>query len=377
MSPFFSRPPTLQEVPAFKHQNGLQQLHAPKEAAEPEFDIVAIHGLNGDSIKTWTHPTTNFMWLSDHLPVQFPNARIFTYGYDFKMWFTRGSGRIEGQAHRLLEELECEVVKNRLVVFICHSLGGILLKMAMVKAKSGSKNYGFILEQPKVVMFMATPNFGSKAANVLDLLCRFSFLFGGIMTHLGIVNDEAIDLLKSHSKDLENLAEDFIERIEKFEYIISLYETKPHSLLGSVVVDQRSATLNSQNERRIPVNTDHAFICKFKSDKDSEMVSIIKFMKKMINKTKAKISISELASLTSATPQAMAMLPRTPLQPREAPSAAKNSEQLLTILPPQPSQQFPSVSSANIARARSPRSHDPGDLAAANATVTAPPPADK
>jgi hypothetical protein len=44
--------------------------------------LIAIHGLNGDPINTWTHKETGVMWLRDVLPEVLPRARIMTYGYN-------------------------------------------------------------------------------------------------------------------------------------------------------------------------------------------------------------------------------------------------------------------------------------------------------
>ena len=44
--------------------------------------LVAIHGLNGDAMGTWTHKQTRILWLRDLLPKVLPNVRIMTYGYN-------------------------------------------------------------------------------------------------------------------------------------------------------------------------------------------------------------------------------------------------------------------------------------------------------
>ncbi|KAH0537473.1 hypothetical protein FGG08_005736 [Glutinoglossum americanum] len=44
--------------------------------------IIAVHGLMGHRIKSWTHPMSGKMWLRDFLPSTIPFARIMTYGYD-------------------------------------------------------------------------------------------------------------------------------------------------------------------------------------------------------------------------------------------------------------------------------------------------------
>lgn len=37
--------------------------------------IVAVHGLGGDAVNTWTHPKSKAFWLKDFLPQQMPDAR--------------------------------------------------------------------------------------------------------------------------------------------------------------------------------------------------------------------------------------------------------------------------------------------------------------
>ena len=51
--------------------------------------LVAVHGLNGDPIETWTHPKTKTFWLGneDFLPRDVPGARIFTFGYNANACF--------------------------------------------------------------------------------------------------------------------------------------------------------------------------------------------------------------------------------------------------------------------------------------------------
>jgi hypothetical protein len=58
-----------------------------------EFSIVAIHGLNGHSEKTWT-AENGVNWLRDLLPGDLPDARIFSWGYDAN---THSSSRVSCQ----------------------------------------------------------------------------------------------------------------------------------------------------------------------------------------------------------------------------------------------------------------------------------------
>lgn len=47
-----------------------------------QIGIIAIHGLQGDPINTWTNSKTKAFWLKDFLPLDVPGARVLTFGYN-------------------------------------------------------------------------------------------------------------------------------------------------------------------------------------------------------------------------------------------------------------------------------------------------------
>ena len=68
--------------------------------------VVAVHGLSGHSIETWTAPN-GVQWLKELLPLRVRAARIISYGYDAK---THGHERLSQssigtQARELLRAL--------------------------------------------------------------------------------------------------------------------------------------------------------------------------------------------------------------------------------------------------------------------------------
>ena len=63
-------------------------------------DIIAVHGLNGDSYTTWTHENGT-LWLKDFLPSSLPGCRVFTYGYPSEL-FSSSVAEVKGYARRLL-----------------------------------------------------------------------------------------------------------------------------------------------------------------------------------------------------------------------------------------------------------------------------------
>jgi hypothetical protein len=102
------------EVPDHTGQPGLILLNPdfPKSNGDGSMetyalDIVAIHGITGDVLRTWTHANgTN--WVRDFIPNAFPGARVFSFGYPAEVFWSRSDGDIDSFARSLLEGLKRE-----------------------------------------------------------------------------------------------------------------------------------------------------------------------------------------------------------------------------------------------------------------------------
>jgi len=108
-------------------------IHVLVPGVNPVVDIVAIHGLDGHIEQSWT-ADNGILWLRDLLPEQVPQARILTYGYDA---YTRGRDQLADESvHDLAKDLVSSLAterrisdtERRPIIFVAHSLGGIVLK---------------------------------------------------------------------------------------------------------------------------------------------------------------------------------------------------------------------------------------------------------
>lgn len=113
--------------------------------------IVAVHGLGGHPFRTWTHKN-QCCWPRDLLSVDIPDARIMTFGYDANV-IGSSINTFKDSAQLLLQhlllkrdpELVCvssmnmlkknlvlsfnpKIPSSRPILFICHSLGGLVTK---------------------------------------------------------------------------------------------------------------------------------------------------------------------------------------------------------------------------------------------------------
>lgn len=126
-----------------KHEKiGLFVLFEPPHGVHANIDIVAVHGLLDDPFHAWEGGGRNWLCDEGFLPHLIPSARIMTYGYNSTVALSQSIAGIDQFAETLLNLLEQERrspnEKVRPLIFICHSLGGIVVKKVLSKSRSVS-----------------------------------------------------------------------------------------------------------------------------------------------------------------------------------------------------------------------------------------------
>ncbi|CAH0046446.1 unnamed protein product [Clonostachys solani] len=146
-------------------------------AGAKRHSIIAVHGLdpqNRDDTAhawdTWRTPSgpTGRLWLRDDLPGQIPPARIFVYEYNSTAAYETSWAAFIDQAQGLLIAVHVErigVPISRPIIFLGHGMGGLLIKQALINARSDAW-YQDIKDATHGLCFFATPHDGNGHAMV-------------------------------------------------------------------------------------------------------------------------------------------------------------------------------------------------------------------
>ncbi|XP_075153853.1 protein SERAC1 [Haematobia irritans] len=142
------------------------------ENCSGEFSVSGNEWHNQDNMEDYTN-----CWPMEWLPEDHPNTRIIGIDYtsavtEWSANFTKycpcekGQGHIEMRANTLLERIaKADVGNDRPVVWIGHSMGGILTKIILMNAKdSKDPKVQQIAKNTSSIVFLGTPHRGSPIA---------------------------------------------------------------------------------------------------------------------------------------------------------------------------------------------------------------------
>lgn len=263
-----------------------------------KLDIVFIHGLGGDALKTWGEDQESFWpsWLGE----DFTDAAVWAIGYDATptAWL-RDTMPMEDRALNILNDLShTNGIGTRSIIFVVHSMGGLILKYMLEKSKIDDR-YKHILSHTKGAVFLAVPHDGAGGANFLSAL-------SGILR----VND-IVKQLKKNASSLDRLDGSFntLVKQEKLQ-CISFFETKEVRIekkffgfkvfsKGIMVVSKASAKGRFPQEEPIPIDKNHIEICKLTDRNDLIYRNIKPFIQKILDEVnKYDDILSELEETT-------------------------------------------------------------------------------
>lgn len=174
----FSKRSNLDAISDSPGPLGLSLLFQP---ADTFVDFVFVHGLCGDSRKTWsaTHSLAHF-WPKEWLPADpdFKNVRIHSFGYQSDPREGRDkSFNVHDFGKALVEELKsCPTITRDCdtpIILIGHSMGGLVIKKACIISRENPV-YDDIGKRIHSMYFLATPHRGADLAQLLNNILRIT-----------------------------------------------------------------------------------------------------------------------------------------------------------------------------------------------------------
>ena len=228
-------------------------LHPIAKLDNAKADVIFVHGLGGDPIATWQPKENN---PADSWPNWLASADetigVYSLQYEAQPSAWLGSSLpLVDRATEVLTILEIDDIGKRPIIWVTHSLGGLLVKQLLRHADDqNNPAWQQVIEQTRSILFFATPHAGANLASWLTAL-------GKILRATEVATD-----LRAHDHHLSNLNSWFrSEVMDRGVKIECFFETKP--TLGVTVVNRTSADPGLPDVIPRPVeDADHTEICK-------------------------------------------------------------------------------------------------------------------
>ncbi|KAF5914847.1 hypothetical protein HPG69_010913, partial [Diceros bicornis minor] len=266
---------TVQE----KYQDGVYVLHPQYRTSQPiKADVLFIHGLMGAAFKTWRQQDNEQQDLTDRvsedearyttcwpktwLAGDCPALRIISVEYDTSLsdWRARCPMERKSIAYRsneLLRKLRAAGVGDRPLIWVSHSMGGLLVKKMLLEA-SKKPEMSAVTNNTRGIIFYSVPHHGSHLAEY-SVNIRYLLFPSLEVKELSKGNTFCHEGNLDYSPALKTLQDDFLEFAkDKHFQVLNFVETLP-TYIGSMiklhVVPVESADLGIGD--LIPVDVNH------------------------------------------------------------------------------------------------------------------------
>ncbi|KAI1211597.1 uncharacterized protein F4807DRAFT_450786 [Annulohypoxylon truncatum] len=271
------------------HFRGLTALYDPPSHAA---DCIAISGLASHPFGSWQPKgqSKSFMWIRDALPKSLPNVRPILYGYDSTLVKSHSFQSTFDLALALINQLKANGWVSptcKPLAFLAHSLGGIILKQALVSLAGMNERDSPILRVMKGAVFFGVPNLGMEQSHLEAVV-------------VGQANTELIQTLSPKSPYLFQLDKQFtgISEIQNC-LLYWCYETTKSSTVTldsdgkwsrmgpeEILVTPESATRGlygdpTKQDSIFPIDKDHSSIVKF-SENDPNYSVVVRQLNQVL-----------------------------------------------------------------------------------------------
>jgi len=193
-------------------------------------DVVLVHGLNGNPVKTWTAPGNGVYWPTDLLPRSLKNehANVLVYGYNADVYANKkdksspSDNFVHLHAQSLVTSLtqyrKSEGTERNPIIWVAHSLGGIVTKRALLYSNDvrahHQEDFRSIFVSTYGIIFLGTPHNGSDMAGWGRILQYMS----DVVIPRRFFESESVLLrtLKKDNETLQSINNHFLDIYQRF-----------------------------------------------------------------------------------------------------------------------------------------------------------------
>ncbi|EJP61221.1 Ankyrin repeat-containing protein [Beauveria bassiana ARSEF 2860] len=279
---------------------GVTPLFEDKNGAS--IDIVAVPGLGSHALGSWKSPHSDDVWLRDFLPKDVPNIRVLLYGYDTSLQGSLSNQSMEDLGRGFLEKIIAfranDGTDRRPIVFIGHSLGGLLIKEALIRACKHHNNRDSDLSKASFgMLFFGVPNLGLRN-DQLETFVRGQ-------PNADLIHDLVVNSDSEPSTFLKRQAREFSEGCKCYR-VVTFYERKHSPLLKkqdgklvksglwSLLVTEKSASsiglVAVAEEDKVPLNTDHSGLVKYESKIQDNYTIVREWLRRFVDEARPEVA---------------------------------------------------------------------------------------
>ncbi|CAH0000146.1 unnamed protein product, partial [Clonostachys byssicola] len=261
-------------------------------------DIIAVPGLGSHAIGGFKVKDGTTNWFRDFLPEDIPQARLLTYGYDSSLAATDAKYSIGDLADTFLDAFltfrDDTSTSKRPIIFIGHSLGGLIIKEALAKAHGAATDdrYGDFCKSSYGFAFFGVPNHGIRRGSLKDIVVG--------QPNEQLIHDLEVDSEGEPTPYLRELKKNFVKSCKSQTHpskIILYYELRKTKSIqrtdnGAIspcgdpkfMVTQDSACqigLEDNEINKHAIYADHSSLVKFVNQVDINYSRVLNQLKRM------------------------------------------------------------------------------------------------
>lgn len=165
-----------------------------------------------------------------------------------------------------VEYLQLRKCSDRPIIFVCHSLGGLVVKRTLIHCRNVTnekiEHLRSVFVSTYGILFLGTPHNGSDMAkwgSLLQNICS-AVLPKKIMES----SSQLVRALQTDNETLQNINSLFAEILPRY-HIYFFHETRSTDVKGTrqLIVDESSAAPYIEGVERMGIEADHSSMCKF------------------------------------------------------------------------------------------------------------------